>query len=87
MNSIHEQVIQVLPILVELLQRADGPAIRRAETECLHTAPGRLQGEEVREVRVVHRDVVVGNIVAVRVGQVERCLGAATQPDATDLAK
>lgn len=76
MNPIHKLVVQVLPVLVELFQRADRSSVLRAEAEVLHPVPGWFLCEVVSEVGVVHGHVVVRHVVAIRVRKVEGRLGA-----------
>lgn len=71
MYSVHELVVQILSVLVELLQGADSAAIFSAKAQVLHPVSGRLLREVVGEVGVVHWHVVVGDVVAVGVGEVE----------------
>lgn len=71
MNPIHELIVQILPVLIKLFQGTDGPVVLGDEAQGLHSGSGWLLREVMGEVRVMHRHVVVGHVVAVRVCKVE----------------
>lgn len=72
MDAIHEDIVEELPVLIELLQAADGAAILRHEAQVYHPGSRLLLGKVVGQVGVVHRVIFVGDIVAVRIAEVER---------------
>lgn len=89
MNSVHELIVQILSVLIELLQRTDGPAIFRAVSKLFHPVSGWLLGEVVGQVRIMHRDVVVRVVVAVWICEVESGSRAASnaKADSSDLER
>lgn len=86
MYSIHEAVVEILSVLIEFFKRADRAAVFCAEAELFHSIPCWLLCEMVRQVRIVHRHVIVRHGVAVGIRKVEgRVRRVTTQPEATDL--
>ena len=59
MNTIHELIVQIFPILIELLQRAYRSTIFRYITEYFHSISCWFLREMMSQVWVVHGDVVV----------------------------
>lgn len=78
MYPIHELIVKVLSVLVELFQGAHGPAVLCEKSELFHSAARRFPSEVVGQMGVVHWHVVIRDVVAVGVVEVERRTGTAT---------